>query len=294
MSALLHDVAALLLYPGALALLAVGAVAEWAAAWALLPEQSGPVIAARSLLASLRPRPEALRPRTLPPLSGSAALLALLASTQVAAPFNPLPAADRNLLVATLALAGTAWLTWTWGWHRAAADPRLMLAVQLSWLVALLGPAIVPENLRPQALGAVAVPGLLPLKLAAGLLYLLCLPALVQLLPEAAPQGLPGAAAEERGLEQAGFGVLRVLLWLPYCGLFASLYFPPASDDPLGLLRFALLTWGAAAIAISVAANLARRDAAAARRAYLRVMAPFGVLTLLLALATAFLGSHNI
>ena len=294
MTALLQDTAALLLYPGLVALLLVGVVAEWAAAWTLLPEASGPYGAARRLLASLRPRPEALRPLMVPPLSGAAALLALLAASQVAVPFNPLPAADRNLLVSALALTGTAWITWTWGWHRAAADPRLMLAVQLSWLVALLGPAIVPENLRPQVLGAVAVPGLLPLKLAAGLLYLLCLPALVQLLPEAAPQGLPGAAAEERGLEQAGFGVLRVMLWLPYCGLFASLYFPPASEDPLGLLRFALLTWGAAAIAISVAANLARREAAAARRAYLRVVAPFGLFTLLLSLLTAFLQSHNI
>ena len=270
----------------------VGLGAEVGAAWALVPERGGLVPAARALIAGLWPGGSL---KALPPLSGAAGLLALLAATQVAVPFNPVAAGDRNLLVATLALVGTAWITWTWGWHRREADPRLMLLVQFAWLVALLAPAVVPQNLRPQALGAVLVPALLPLKLAAGCLYLLCLPALMQLIPEAAPQGLPGASGRARpSLEQAGFGVVRVLLWLPYCGLFASLYFPPAGEDLFGLVRFALVTWGAAAIAISIAANLVRRRAGTTRALYLRVVGPFALFTLGVAVLTALLEGHHI
>jgi len=283
----------LLVFPGAAAAVAVGLAAELGAAWALRPA-AGLAGAARSLAAALRPRPEALRRRTLPPLAGAAGLLSLLAATQVAAPFSPVAAGDRNLWVAAAALAAGGWITWTWGWNRAGVRPRLMLAVQLAWLVALLGPALVPQNLRPPALGAVAVAGLVPLKLAAAILYLLCLPALLQLIPEAAPQGPPGGPAGAAGLEQAGFTAVRILLWLPYCGLFASLYFPPSGDDALGLLRFALLTWGAGAIAASVAAIVARRGGGATRVLYLRLAFPFAVFTLLLALLTAALETPNI
>ena len=290
---LILNTAALLLYPGALSLLVIGLLAEAAAAWALVPERGGLGPAARSMIRGLLPGWE--RARTLPPLSGAAGLLAFLAATQVAVPLNPLPASERNLLVATIALAGTAWLTWTWGWNRREADPRLMLVAQMAWLVALLAPAIEPQNLRPQALGSIVVPALLPLKLAAGLLYLLCLPALMQLIPEAAPQGLPGAAGRKRpGLEQAGFGLVRVLMWLPYCGLFASLYFPPAGDDALGLLRFAVITMGAAMVAVSIAANLVRRHRGATRILYLRIVGPFAVFTALVAILTLLLEGHHI
>lgn len=290
---MLLDSLALLVYPGVLAVLLVGLVAEMGAAWALSPA-GGLGAAARLLLAGLWPRPEALRRRTLPPLAGAAALLSLLAAAQVAAPFSPVPAGDRNLLVAAAALAAAGWVTWTWGWNRPGVEPRLMLAVQLAWLVALLGPALVAENLRPQALGAVAVAGLLPLKLASGLLYLLCLPALLQLIPEAAPQGLPGAAGTAPGLEQAGFNAVRIMLWLPYCGLFASLYFPPPGDDPAGLARFALLTLGAAAITAAAAALLLRRGRPAARAFYVRAVLPFAAFALLLALLTAALENPQI
>jgi len=207
---LLLQVVAILVYPGALTLLLFSLGAEVGAAWALAPERAGLIPATRALLAGLMPARRL--GWTLPPLAGAGVLMALLATTQVAIPFNPLPPADRNLLVAMMALVGAAWMTWTWGWHRRAADPRLMLVVQFAWLVALLAPAVVQENLRPQVLGAVLVPALMPVKVSASILYLLCLPALLQLLPEAAPQGLPGASGPGRpGLEQAGFGVLRVL-----------------------------------------------------------------------------------
>lgn len=276
----------LLVYPGLLALALLGFFAEAGAAWALVPERGGPLPAARSMLAGLRPRPGL---RTLPPLAGIAAVLTLLAATQVAAPLSPVPAPERNLLVAAFALAATGWLTWAWGWTRPQIDPGLLLLVQVCWLVALLAPAVVPENLRPQVLGGVVVRQLIPLKVAASVLYLLCLPVLLQLIHEAAPQGLPGAAGRRRpGLEQAGFSAVRILLWLPYCGLFSSLFFPPG-EDPAGLARFAATTAGAALVAIGLAAHLTRRPAAATRAIYLRLVAPFALFTLLVAILTAVL-----
>ena len=65
----LHAVA-LLAYPGVLTLLLLGAVAEWGAAWALVPERGGVVPAARSLLRAVRP---AGRIGGLPPLATAAA-----------------------------------------------------------------------------------------------------------------------------------------------------------------------------------------------------------------------------
>jgi len=278
--------AALLLYPGALAILVLGSAAEAGAAWALVPERGGLLPAARTVLQGVRAR--AAAPLLLPPLAGAAALLVLLASTEVAAPFNPVPTAERNLLVAAVALSAGSWITWAWGWGRAGLDPRLLLAGQGCWLVSLLAPAIVPENLRPQVLGAIVVTSLLPLKLAAGVLYLLCLPALLQLLPEAAPQGLPGAAGRSGpGLEQAGFGIVRVLLWAPYCGLFTSLFFPPSTDDAAGVLRFLGISAGAAALAIVLAANLTRRSASTTRALYLHLVMPFAGFTLAVGVLSA-------
>ena len=48
---------ALAAYPGALTLLVVGAIAEWGAVWALLPERVGIPPAGRSVLAAMRPGP---------------------------------------------------------------------------------------------------------------------------------------------------------------------------------------------------------------------------------------------
>jgi hypothetical protein len=282
----LHSLA-LAAYPGAVTLLLLGALAEWAAAWALLPESGGLLAAGRKLLVGLRP---AGRARGLPALATAAALLTLLAATQAAFPLNPVPAGERNLLVAAIALASAGWAAWAWGWDRPELNPRLVLAVQAAWLVAVFAPAVVPENLRPEALGAVLVNKLLPLKVACGLLYLLCLPVLIQLLPEAAPQGLPAASGRPAAeLDAAGFAVVRVMLWLPYCALFASLFFPPASDDPQGLLRFLGLTAGGAAIAIAVAGVLVRRGPATRAHVYGWIVVPFAWITVGLAMLTAAL-----
>jgi hypothetical protein len=284
MSQTLAPTVAMLAYPGLAFLCLAGGLAELGATWALVPERGGPVAAARTLAAALRPASA----RALPPLAAIACLLISLAAAQLAAPFNPVAPGNRNLLVAVVGLSAAAWLTWGWGWRRPNLEPALLVAVQGCWLFAVLAPAVVPENLRPQVLGAMAVPSLLPLKLACGGLYLLCLPVVLQLIPEAAPQGPPGATGRaRRSVEQAGFGVVRLLLWLPYCGLFASLFFAPTIDDPVGLLRFFGVSAGAAAIAIAIASNLVRRPPAATHHLYMRLVLPFAGATVLLALLTA-------
>lgn len=226
-------------------------------------------------------------------LSLMAAVLALVATIQVAAPFNPLPPADRNLLTAGFALAGAAWLTWSWGWDRGELDPRLMVAAQCAWLVALLVPAVVPQNLHPQALGNSILPVQVPLKVACALLYLMCLPALLHLIPEGAPQGVPGAAGRRPpGFEGSGFSLLRVLLWLPYCGLFVTLFFPPAQDPVtlLSLAGFLVLVAATAAISVGIAVNLIYRGAAFTRGFYLHAVLPFAWITVGVGMLLAAIG----
>lgn len=269
---------ALAVYPGALAMLILGLIAEVGAAWALVTERRGFRAAAGSVIAELRPGAFNRLPA---PVAGGGWLLAMIAATQMAVPFNLVPAGERNLAVAAIALAGASWAAWTWGWGRREFRPRLMLIVQACWLVAVLAPAGVAENLRPQALGQLLVPAQLPVKVAAGILYLLCLPALLQMIPEAAPQGVPGATGRRRtDAEAAAFGILRVLLWPVCCELFASLFFPPPGDDLLGVLRLLAEVAGTAVVAIALGVLLTRRRAEATRRLYMRVGAPFAVVVL--------------
>lgn len=277
---LLAGVGSLILFPGGLAAAVAGLGAESLAAWALGGGRPG--VAARSVLSALRlgvPRP--------PVAAGAAALLAMLAATQVAVPFNPLPPADRNAVVAAIALLAATWLAWAAGWGRERTRPGLALLVQAGWLLAVLLPAVQPENLRPQVLGAIAVPGLLPLKLACAGLNLGCLPALLQLLPETAPQGIPTERLRRRR-EDAAFTGVRALLWLPACGLFVSLFVPPAGADPLGVVRFAAVAALAALVTIGLAAYLDRRPGAA-ERIYRRLGIPYALFTIAVGVLTAVL-----
>jgi hypothetical protein len=271
---------ALFVYPGLVTMAGLGLAAEMGAAWALVPERGGAASAAAATLRARRPA------RALPPLAIAAALLAMAAATQLAAPFNPVPPAQRNALLAAVALLGTSWLTWSWGWGRRGTSPEIVLAVQACWLLAMLLPAIAPGNLRPQALGAVVLGPLVPLKIACGVLYVGCLPALLMLLPEAAPQGPPGSVVRGRVPEETGFTIVRALLWVPYCGLFTSLFFP-SSDDALGVVRFLLVTAGAAALGIALAANLARRPAGVTRTLYVRLALPLAGFAVLVAMVTS-------
>jgi hypothetical protein len=280
----------LLLFPGLLACAALGLLLEVASAWWMVPERGGILPAARRVITRFRPTGER---GGFPVFSAGAGLLALVAALQLAIPYNPVPSADRNLLVAAMGLVGSAWLLWTWGWGRGELEPRLMVLVQLCWLVALLVPAIEPQTLKPQTLGNIQLTPVLPVKVAAALLYLTCLPALLQLIPESAPQGVPGGAGRRPpGLEGSGFSALRTLLWLPYCGLFVSLFFPVGGDNTVDLLRFLGLVAGTAAIGVAISVNLIYRGAAFTSRFVNLVMVPFAWITLGLGMLSAAIGTR--
>ena len=254
--------AALLFYPGLAAMVAFGLLAELA--WRRVSEG--------------RWEPPDL-PRRRPSAAFATVLVcSVLAAVQMAAPLNPVPGEERSVVLATIALAFTALaeLALT---VEFVAEPGLLIVIQVCWLLAALGPAVQPESLRPQVLGNVLVPALLPVKIACAFLYVLCMPALLRLWPFAAP-------GERRGRRRLDG---RILTWFPYSGLFTTLFFPPASDDLFGFLRFFGITFAVAAIAIAIGLLVQRRGAALARGLYARAVTPYAGLVLAIVIVTSIL-----
>lgn len=271
----LHLVA-LVLYPGLVLIMAVGLIAESAVSLAI----DGGGRRASPFAAVQRLRDGAAMSW---PLLLGAALLAALAATQLAVPANPLSPLERNLLVAAVAIAAAIWLGWGWAWS--ARGARGAVVAQACWLVALLSPAIVSETLRPQVLGAVTVPAQLPLKALSGLLYVVCLPALLHLVEES-----PINTRSESPLDASeAAATTRVLLWLPLCGLGVSLFLPPAADDLGGLLRFVAATIGVALVAVALGAALRRPMKTDVRSLYLRLAAVLAGVVLVVTALTAAL-----
>jgi hypothetical protein len=213
------------------------------------------------------------------PVVATVALFAVLAAVQVAAPFNPIPSVERNVIVAAMVLAFTVWAELALTVEFIPA-PGLLLVIQFCWLLAVLGPAVQPESLRPQVLGNVLVSSLLPVKVASGFLYLLCLPALLRLWPLTPP-------GDRRARPR--FDAMRALCWFPYCALFTTLFFPPSADDVMGLLRFVGITIGVAVLGIVAGAVMLRRGVETARGLYRRAVAPYALLVLALVVVTSFL-----
>ena len=215
--------------------------------------------------------------RRLTPVVATVVVCSILAAVQLAAPLNPVPREERSVVIAAVALTLTLWaeLALT---VEFVVEPGLLLLIQFCWLLAVLGPAVQPESLRPQVLGNMLVPALLPLKVASGLLYLLCVPALLRLWP-LAPVG-------ERRVK-GRVDIARALCWFPYCGLFTTLFFPPATDDLGGLLRFFAITAVVAGVVIAAGALMHRRGASLARRVYVRAVPPYAALVLAIVLATS-------
>lgn len=203
----------------------------------------------------------------------------ILTDVQLAVPFNPVASDERSVVVAAAALAITVWAALALTVEH-VAEPRLLLIVQFCWLLAVLGPAVQPESLRPQVLGNLLVPALLPVKIASGALYLLCLPALLHLWPFVPP----GDRRIRQRLDAA-----RALCWFPYCGLFTTLFFPPSGDDPLGLLRFFGITSLVAIVLVAVGVVMQRRGAALARGLYTRLITPYAIVVLLVVVLTSLL-----
>jgi hypothetical protein len=262
LSVLTHAVA-LLVYPGLLTMIVAGALIELV--WMRLSRRDWEW-------------PE-LRRRRLTPVVATVALCAVVAAVQLAAPFNPVPGAERSVVLAAIALAFTAWAEFALTIDYVPA-PGLLLIAQVSWLLAVLGLAVQTESLRPQVLGNIVVPGLVPVKVACALLYLLCLPALLRLRPFA-PQ------AEKRAHVRLDAG--RVLTWLPYCGLFTTLFLPPPGDDLVGVLRFFGVTLAVAAVVIAFGAFLRDRGASGVRALYVRGVAPYAAIVLAMLVATSIL-----
>ncbi len=262
LSTFTHAVA-LLLYPGLLLMVAFGVVVELA--WMRLCTRSWEW-------------PELPRRRPSPVVA-TVALCAVVAAVQTATPLNPVSGEERSVVLAAVVLAFTAWaqLALT---VEFVAEPGLLLVVQVCWLLAVLGPAIQPESLRPQVLGNVLVPALLPAKVACAFLYVLCLPALLRLWPFTPP-------ADKRVHQR--LDASRVLIWFPYCGLFTTLFVPPSTDDLGGALRFFGITLLVAAVVVGFALLIRRRGAALARGLYTRVIAPYAVLVLAIVVATSIL-----
>ncbi len=262
LSAIATHALALVVYPGLVTCAVFGGLAE---------------IAWLSLTAGGWSWPDLPRRRPTPVLA-AVLVCSILAAVQLAAPFNPVPSEERSVVVAAIALAFTAWAVLALT-VELVAEPRLLLIVQFCWLLAVLGPAVQPETLRPQVLGNVLVPALLPLKIACGALYLLCLPALLRLWPFAPP----GDRRTRLRVDAA-----RALCWLPYCGLFTTLFFTPPGDDALGLLRFFGITVIVAVLLMGVGVVMQRRGAALTRTLYVRAIPPYALLVLLVAVVTSF------
>jgi hypothetical protein len=219
------------------------------------------------------------RRRRASPVLATVIVCSILTDVQLAAPFNPVPSDERSVVMAAVALAFTVWAELALTVEH-VAEPRLLLVVQFCWLLAVLGPAVQPESLRPQVLGNLLVPALLPVKLASGALYLLCLPALLRLWPFVPP----GDRRIRHRLDAA-----RALCWFPYCGLFTTLFFPPSADDPIGWLRFFGITALVAVVLVAAGVVMQRRGAALARGLYLRVITPYALVVLLVVVLTALL-----
>jgi hypothetical protein len=263
LSALASHAIALVVYPGLLTIALFGAPFELV--WKRL---------------STRRLDRADLPRRRPsPLVATVALCAALAAVQVAAPFSPMPTDERNVVVAGIALAFTAWVELA-AEVDVVPEPGLLLVVQLCWLLAVLGPAIQPESLRPQVLGNLVVPALLPLKVASGFLYLLCLPALLRLWPLS-------ASGDRRHTDR--LDLARGLCWFAYCGLFTTLFFTPSGDDALGLLRFFAITVAVGAGTLTAGWVVEMRGAGIARGLYSRAVPAYAAAVLLLVVATSYL-----
>jgi hypothetical protein len=227
--------AALLLYPGLVIIALFGSAAE--SVWIRITER-------RWVLPEIPwHRPSAVLT--------TVALASMLASVQLAAPFNLVPSEERNLIVAAISLGIIVWAELALG-AELFGEPGLLLLVQCCWLVAVLGPAVEPQSL----------------------------PALLKLWP----MPVPGERRATRRLD-----ALRVLSWWPYCGLFATLYFPPSADDVLGIMRFIGLTVLVAAICVFAGALMRRRGAETARGIYRKGIAPFAGLVLALVIVTSLL-----
>src|SRR5256885_2540451 len=157
LSALAAHALALVVYPGLLAAAVFGGLVE--GAWVRITQGAWS-------------SPDFPRRRPTPVLA-TVIVCSILTDVQLAAPFNPVPSDERNLVVAAVALAFTVWAELALTIEH-VAEPRLLLIVQFCWLLAVLGPAGQAGSPRPHVLRNLFVPALLPVELARRGPFLLC------------------------------------------------------------------------------------------------------------------------
>src|SRR5258706_7112799 len=133
LSALGAHTLALVVYPGLLAAAVFGGLVE--GAWVRITQGGWS-------------SPDFPRRRPTPVLA-TVIVCSILTDVQLAAPFNPVPSDERNLVVAAVALAFTVWAELALTVEH-VAEPRLLLIVQFCWLLAVLGPAVQPETPHPK------------------------------------------------------------------------------------------------------------------------------------------------
>ena len=252
--------AGLALYPGLASMALFGVAAESALEWGLgwaAPERLAP----------------ALKRAAVP--CAAVTLFAMLAAIQVPAPLSPIPGTEASLLVGAIALAAASWTGW-------AASPGrgqgALLVAQAAWLAALLVPAVIPLDLHPSTLGAIALPGFLPLKVLAAGTYVLAMPVVLH-----AVRG-PG-----RARRPAASRPWRAPLWLPAGGLFAASFLPPPPGGLVGVGLFFAASAAAAGAALGLAVALNRAPDEIRATAYPTVLAVLAAATTAVGVVTAAL-----
>src|SRR5207244_13016411 len=80
------------------------------------------------------------------PVVGTIAVGAILASVQLAAPYNLVPGEERSIVLAAVGLAFTVWAELALA-VEFVAEPGLLRVIQLCWLLAGVGPAGPHERL---------------------------------------------------------------------------------------------------------------------------------------------------
>src|SRR4029077_13510697 len=121
LSALATHSLALVVYPGLLTVIAFGLVVE------VLYRRVA--LGAWSFRLPARQRPS--------PVLATVALFTIVVAVQLAAPFNPVPSLERNVILAAIVLACTVWVELALTVEFVPA-PGLLLVIQFCWLLAVL------------------------------------------------------------------------------------------------------------------------------------------------------------
>lgn len=123
---------------------------------------------------------------------------------------------------------------------------QLVVVSAVPYAVAVFGPALARGSLDFRTVAGADSPALLGVKALTGLLFLLCLPALLRLRPLAVSRGeaLEGVTNDLSGAPLALFALMQWIERLAFSLLFASLFVPFAHVNPLFFVGGVALSLG--------------------------------------------------